>query len=50
MYSDPADYAPKGGLPPYPKGWSLPDTGLQRGSVMVWSGDSLTQLRPSIGK
>ena len=48
IYSDPADYAYKGGPLPYPKGLSLPSTGLQRGSLQIEEGDSLTPLRPSL--
>ena len=48
IYSDPQDYGPKKGYPAYPEGWSLPVTGLQRGSVMIPNGDPLTPLRPSI--
>jgi N-acetylated-alpha-linked acidic dipeptidase len=48
IYSDPHDYGPKEGYPSYPDGWSLPVTGLQRGSVMILDGDPLTPLRPAI--
>ena len=48
IYSDPADYAVKGGPPPYPKGWSLPSSGLQRGTLQIEEGDSLTPLRPAL--
>nr|QHX41452.1 N-acetylated-alpha-linked acidic dipeptidase [Halisarca dujardinii]QIZ30868.1 N-acetylated-alpha-linked acidic dipeptidase [Halisarca dujardinii] len=48
IYSDPIDYGPKKGFPAYPNGWSLPETGLQRGTVMLMDGDPLTPLHPSI--
>ena len=49
IYSDPADCAPKDGPPPFPYGWSLPDTGLQRGSLSTLNGDILTPALPAIG-
>ena len=49
IYSDPADYAPKDGQPPFPNGWGLPDTGIQRGTLNSVSGDVLTPDLPAIG-
>ena len=49
IYSDPADYAPKDGLPAFPHGWSLPDTGIQRGTLNTIEGDVLTPNLPAIG-
>ena len=49
IYSDPADYAPKGGPPTFPNGWSLPDTGIQRGTLNTLEGDVLTPNLPGIG-
>ena len=50
IYSDPADYAPKGGPPPFPQNWSLPDTGIQRGTLNTIEGDVLTPDLPAIGE
>ena len=49
IYSDPADYAPKDGPPPFPQNWSLPDTGIQRGTLNTIEGDVLTPSLPAIG-
>ena len=49
IYSDPADYAPKDGPPTFLDGWSLPDTGIQRGTLNSLSGDVLTPDLPAIG-
>ena len=49
IYSDPADCAPKDGPPPFPDGWSLPDTGIQRGTLKEYEGDVLTPSLPAIG-
>ena len=49
IYSDPADYAPEDGPLPFPDGWSLPDTGIQRGTLNSISGDVLTPDLPAIG-
>ena len=49
IFSDPADYAPEGGPPPFPHGWSLPDTGIQRGTLKIIEGDVLTPDLPAIG-
>uniref|UniRef100_A0A667H2N2 N-acetylated-alpha-linked acidic dipeptidase 2 n=1 Tax=Lynx canadensis TaxID=61383 RepID=A0A667H2N2_LYNCA len=48
LYSDPADYfAP--GVQPYPKGWNLPGTAVQRGNVLNLNGagDPLTPGYPA---
>ncbi|VFV25845.1 naalad2 protein [Lynx pardinus] len=50
LYSDPADYfAP--GVQPYPKGWNLPGTAVQRGNVLNLNGagDPLTPGYPAKG-
>ena len=49
IYSDPADCAPKGGPPPFPDGRSLPNTGIERGTLKTISGDVLTPDLPAIG-
>lgn len=48
IYSDPADYAPKGGPPAFPNGTSLPSSGVQRGSLLRIFGDPLTPGVPAI--
>ena len=48
IYSDPAEFAPKGGLPVYPNGPNLPPGGVQRGSLLISSGDPLTPGIPAI--
>lgn len=51
LYSDPADYfAPA--VQPYPKGWNLPGTAVQRGNVLNLNGagDPLTPGYPAKGK
>uniref|UniRef100_A0A8C7AKJ9 N-acetylated alpha-linked acidic dipeptidase 2 n=1 Tax=Neovison vison TaxID=452646 RepID=A0A8C7AKJ9_NEOVI len=50
LYSDPADYfAPA--VQPYPKGWNLPGTAVQRGNVLNLNGagDPLTPGYPAKG-
>ena len=49
IYSDPAEYAPKNNMGTFPKGWTLPDTGIQRGTLSTMDGDVLTPSLPSIG-
>jgi len=49
IYSDPEEYAPRNGPPPFPEGVSLPDTGLQRGTLHTGVGDILTPDLPAIG-
>uniref|UniRef100_A0A8D1ESU1 Aminopeptidase NAALADL1 n=1 Tax=Sus scrofa TaxID=9823 RepID=A0A8D1ESU1_PIG len=48
LYSDPADYSAPG-VQPYPKGWNLPGTGVQRGNVLNLNGagDPLTPGYPA---
>ena len=48
IYSDPAEFAPKGGPPVYPNGPNLPPGGVQRGSLLISSGDPLTPGIPAI--
>ena len=48
IYSDPAEFAPKGGLPVYPNGPNLPPGGVQRGSLLISDGDPLTPGIPAI--
>ena len=50
MYSDPEQYAPRGGAPVYPNGSSLPEGGVQRGSLLSQEGDPLTPGLPAIGE
>ena len=47
IYSDPYDYAPEG-IPVYPNGPSLPEFGVQRGTLQIPAGDILTPGVPSI--
>ena len=49
IYSDPQDYAPAS-TTVYPDGPSLPEFGLQRGSLQVFEGDILTPGVPAICK
>ncbi|XP_075402557.1 N-acetylated-alpha-linked acidic dipeptidase 2-like isoform X2 [Tenrec ecaudatus] len=48
LYSDPADYSAPGAQP-YPRGWNLPGTGVQRGNVLNLNGagDPLTPGYPA---
>ncbi|CAI8052637.1 N-acetylated-alpha-linked acidic dipeptidase 2 [Geodia barretti] len=48
IYSDPADYAPRGGPLVFPNGTSLPPSGVQRGSLFQRNGDPLTPGVPAI--
>ena len=48
IYNDPADYAPEGVSKTYPDDWWLPDSGVQRGSILRVPGDPLTPLLPAI--
>ena len=50
MYSDPNDYAPVRDEDLYPHGWWLPRTGVQRGSILIGTGDPLTPRYPAKGK
>ena len=48
LYTDPAEYAPRGGPLAFPDGTSLPPSGVQRGSLLVIDGDPLTPGIPAI--
>ena len=48
LYSDPADSSRSKVV--YPRSWWLPDTGVQRGTVMMMKGDPLTPGYPAIGE
>ena len=50
MFSDPADVAPLGTGPDqvYPNTFFLPESGMQRGSVKIGSGDPLSPSWPSV--
>ncbi|XP_064600785.1 uncharacterized protein LOC135466961 [Liolophura sinensis] len=47
LYSDPKDYTWGTDPKVYPEDWWLPDTGVQRGSIYLGSGDPLTQGYPA---
>ncbi|XP_074628297.1 putative N-acetylated-alpha-linked acidic dipeptidase isoform X1 [Acropora palmata] len=47
IYSDPYDYAPVRDEDLYPHGWWLPQTGVQRGSILIGTGDPLTPRYPA---
>lgn len=49
IFSDPHDYAPAG-VPVYPDGPSLPEYGVQRGSLQLTEGDVLTPGIPALCK
>ena len=50
LYMDPLDYGPPSGVNPFPDTWWLPDSGLQRGTVLTGgAGDPLTPGYPSTG-
>jgi len=49
IYSDPSECAP-GTIPTYPGGPSLPQFGIQRGSLLKTPGDPATPSLPSIGE
>ena len=48
IYSDPADYTPRGGPRNFPNGTSLPPSGVQRGTVFNGNGDPVTPGVPAI--
>ncbi|OWF36154.1 N-acetylated-alpha-linked acidic dipeptidase 2 [Mizuhopecten yessoensis] len=54
LYSDPADYGPppsnstSGMTYPYPDTWWLPDTGMQRGNIILTKGDQATPGYPAL--
>eukprot|EP00795_Rhopilema_esculentum_P010370 gene10370-19071_t len=45
LYSDPVDWSPFKAF--YPKGWELPGTGLQIGTIIRYQGDVLSEEYPS---
>lgn len=47
IYSDPQDYAPVPDEDLYPHGWWLPRSGVQRGSILMGTGDPLTPRYPA---
>lgn len=47
IYNDPHDYAPVPDEDLYPHGWWLPRTGVQRGSILIGTGDPLTPRYPA---
>ena len=49
IYNDPSKYAPSD-TPLYPDGPSLPQFGIQRGSLLSTPGDPATPSLPSIGE
>ncbi|XP_060072461.1 N-acetylated-alpha-linked acidic dipeptidase 2-like [Ylistrum balloti] len=54
LYSDPADYGPppsnstSGMADPYPDTWWLPETGIQRGNIIMTKGDQATPGYPAL--
>lgn len=49
IYNDPQDFAPVPDEDLYPHGWWLPRSGVQRGSILIGTGDPLTPRYPSKG-
>lgn len=52
LFSDPINVAPFPSIPVYPDSWWLPPTGIQRGSILLLSGengDPQTPRFPSTG-
>ena len=49
IYNDPQDSAPVADEDLYPHGWWLPRSGVQRGSILLGTGDPLTPRYPSKG-
>ncbi len=49
LFSDPANWNPQGKDESYPKGWGLPETGIQRGTIIPRQGDALSREYPSKG-
>ena len=49
IYNDPQDSAPVPDEDLYPHGWWLPRSGVQRGSILLGTGDPLTPRYPSKG-
>lgn len=50
IFNDPKDFAPVPDDQLYPKTWWLPRSGVQRGSVLLGTGDPLTPRYPAKGK
>ena len=50
LFSDPEQWNPSGKSAQYPNGWELPDTGIQRGTIVRRQGDALSREYPSKGK
>ena len=49
IYNDPHDFAPVSDEDLFPHGWWLPRSGVQRGSILMGTGDPLTPRYPSKG-
>lgn len=49
IYSDPQDSAPAPDDDLYPHSWWLPRSGVQRGSILMGTGDPLTPRYPAKG-
>lgn len=47
IYNDPHDFAPVSDEDLFPHGWWLPRSGVQRGSILMGTGDPLTPRYPS---
>jgi len=47
LFSDPEQWNPSGKSAQYPNGWELPDTGIQRGTIVRRQGDALSREYPS---
>ena len=50
IYNDPQDFAPVPDEDLYPHGWWLPRSGVQRGSILMGTGDPLTPRYPAKGQ
>ena len=48
IYNDPADSSRSDVV--YPRSWWLPDTGVQRGTIIMGRGDPLTPGYPAISE
>ena len=49
LYTDPKDYSDPAAMDVYPDSWWLPGEGVQRGTVLNFDGDPLTQGYPATG-
>ena len=49
IFSDPQNWNPLGKSNRYPAGWGLPETGIQRGTIITRQGDALSREYPSKG-